>query len=114
MITSICFACLPFFRITFSLLVKHNGDLTFENIIKIARVMRPRSMAKKLEGTVKEIRGKYSLVSSSIIWSLRFTILNFTCIFLGTAQSVGCTINGQHPHDIIDQINSGELEVPEE
>ncbi|KAK6016057.1 hypothetical protein OSTOST_18463 [Ostertagia ostertagi] len=50
--------------------------------------MRPRSMARKLEGTVKEI--------------------------LGTAQSVGCTIDGQHPHDIIEQIASGEIEIPAE
>ena len=37
--------------------VKHNGDLTMDTIIKIARIMRPRSMARKLEGTVKEILG---------------------------------------------------------
>ncbi|CAB05226.1 Protein CBR-RPL-12 [Caenorhabditis briggsae] len=66
--------------------VKHNGDLTVDTIIKIARIMRPRSMAKKLEGTVKEI--------------------------LGTAQSVGCTIDGQHPHDIIESIANGEIEIP--
>jgi len=68
--------------------VKHSGDLTFDTILKIARIMRPRSLAKKLEGTVKEI--------------------------LGTAQSVGCTVDGQHPHDIIDSINNGEIEVPDE
>ena len=38
-------------------LVKHNGDLSLDSIIKIARIMRPRSMARKLEGTVKEILG---------------------------------------------------------
>ncbi|VDN28428.1 unnamed protein product [Gongylonema pulchrum] len=68
--------------------VRHNGDLTVEQIINIARQMRPRSMAKKLEGTVKEI--------------------------LGTAQSVGCTVNGQHPHDIVDAIRSGDIVVPDE
>ena len=47
--------------------------------------MRPRSMARKLEGTVKEI--------------------------LGTCQSVGCTVEGQPPHDIIDKINDGEIEI---
>ncbi len=47
--------------------------------------MRPRSMARKLEGTVKEI--------------------------LGTAQSVGCTVEGQPPHDIIDKINDKEIEI---
>lgn len=31
---------------------------------------------------------------------------------LGTAQSVGCTIDGRPPHDVIDDINSGEVECP--
>lgn len=45
-------------------------------------------MSRTLTGTVKEI--------------------------LGTCQSVGCTVEGKLPHDIIDEINAGELEVPEE
>jgi len=68
--------------------VKHSGNITFDEVISIARIMRPRSMARDLSGTVKEI--------------------------LGTAQSVGCTIDGQHPHDMIDQVNSGDVEVPQE
>lgn len=67
--------------------IKHDGSVSFDEIIKIARQMRPRSMAKDLAGTVKEI--------------------------LGTAQSVGCKIDGQHPHDIIEKVNSGEYAVPE-
>jgi large subunit ribosomal protein L12e len=31
---------------------------------------------------------------------------------LGTAQSVGCDSDGHHPHDIIDDINSGVVECP--
>ncbi|KRZ62518.1 60S ribosomal protein L12 [Trichinella nativa] len=62
--------------------IRHGGNLSLEQIIQIAKMMRPRSMAKKLEGTVKEI--------------------------LGTCQSVGCTVDGQHPHDIIDKIRAGE------
>ena len=50
--------------------------------------MRPKSLAKTLAGTVKEI--------------------------LGTAQSVGCTVDGQPAHDVIEGINSGEVEIPEE
>ncbi|XP_054723074.1 60S ribosomal protein L12-like [Uloborus diversus] len=68
--------------------VKHNGNLTFDDILTIARTMRPRSMARHLSGTCKEI--------------------------LGTAASVGCTIDGSVPRDIIKQINSGEVEVPDE
>ena len=34
---------------------------------------------------------------------------------LGTAQSVGCTVDGQDPHDIIEEIHEGEgPEIPEE
>ena len=68
--------------------VKHNGNISFDTVLKIARIMRPRSMARKLEGTVLEI--------------------------LGTAQSVGCTIDGMHPHDVVDKIKEGEIEVPAE
>ena len=66
--------------------VKHNGDISLETVFDIARQMRERSIARKLEGTIKEI--------------------------LGPAQSVGCTIDGDNPHDVIDKINSGEVECP--
>ncbi|XP_063966672.1 large ribosomal subunit protein uL11-like [Lytechinus pictus] len=33
---------------------------------------------------------------------------------LGTAQSVGCTVEEQNRHDIIDQINDGDIEILEE
>lgn len=45
-------------------------------------------MAKNLAGTVKEV--------------------------LGTAQSVGCTIDGKAPHDVIDEVNDGSIEVSDE
>lgn len=48
--------------------------------------MRPKSLAKELSGTVKEI--------------------------LGTAQSVGCTVDGKPAHDVIEAIDAGEIEVP--
>lgn len=68
--------------------VKHSGNISFDDVLSIARQMRPRSMAKNLGGTVKEV--------------------------LGTAQSVGCTIDGKAPHDVIDEVNDGTVEVPEE
>lgn len=68
--------------------IKHSGNLSFDDIVSIARAMRLRSMSRTLSGTVKEI--------------------------LGTCQSVGCTVEGRPPHDLIDDINAGELEVPEE
>nr|XP_012419890.1 PREDICTED: 60S ribosomal protein L12 isoform X1 [Odobenus rosmarus divergens]XP_025743229.1 60S ribosomal protein L12 isoform X2 [Callorhinus ursinus] len=66
--------------------IKHSGNITFDEIVNIARQMRHRSLARELSGTIKEI--------------------------LGTAQSVGCNVDGRHPHDIIDDINSGALECP--
>nr|CAD7198546.1 unnamed protein product [Timema douglasi]CAD7404055.1 unnamed protein product [Timema poppensis]CAD7407873.1 unnamed protein product [Timema cristinae]CAD7569407.1 unnamed protein product [Timema californicum] len=68
--------------------IKHSGNLSFDDIVTIAKSMKDRSMSKKMEGTVKEI--------------------------LGTCQSVGCTVEGKNPHDVIDQINDGEIEVPED
>ena len=66
--------------------IKHSGNITFDEIVNIARQMWHRSLARELSGTIKEI--------------------------LGTAQSVGCNVDGRHPHDIIDNINSGAVECP--
>jgi large subunit ribosomal protein L12e len=68
--------------------IKHSGNIALDEIYEIARTMKDKSLAKNLAGGVKEI--------------------------LGTAQSVGCTIDGKPPHDIIDAINAGEIDVPEE
>jgi large subunit ribosomal protein L12e len=64
------------------------GNIALDEIYEIARTMKYKSLAKDLSGGVKEI--------------------------LGTAQSVGCTIDGRPPHDIIDAINAGEIDVPDE
>ena len=42
---------------------------------------------------------------------LASTLFLFHCI---NFSSVGCTVNGQHPSDIMEQIDNGEIEVPEE
>ena len=69
--------------------IVHSGNVSLEEIYRIARIMQPRSLAKKFEGTVLEM--------------------------LGTAQSVGCTVEGEDPHDLIDQIHDGEgPEIPDE
>ena len=31
----------------------------------------------------------------------------------GTAQSVGCRVDGMPPHDVIDKVNAGEYEIPD-
>ena len=68
--------------------IKHSGNITLDEVFDIARTMRSKSLAKNLANGAKEI--------------------------LGTAQSVGCTVDGQPPHDIIEAISAGEIEVPEE
>lgn len=66
--------------------VKHNGNVSLEQLYDIARTMRVRSMAKTFQGTVKEI--------------------------LGTAVSIGCTVNGKSPKDVQKEIDDGREEVP--
>jgi large subunit ribosomal protein L12e len=68
--------------------ILHDGDITLEDVYAIARKMRHRSMAKELAGTVKEI--------------------------LGTAVSVGCTIDGNDPKDLQSQIDDGSMVCPAE
>ncbi len=68
--------------------VTHDGNLTLDQVIEIARSMRERSCAKQLAGTVKEI--------------------------LGTCNSIGCTVNGESPRDVQAGIDDGEIEIPEE
>jgi len=66
--------------------VKHTGNITMDDVISIARIMAPRSCARDLSGVIKEI--------------------------LGTAQSVGCTVDRKFPRDLCKQIDSGEVDVP--
>lgn len=65
--------------------VKHDGNITMDDVKSIAKIMRERSCARDLSGTVREI--------------------------LGTCHSVGCTIDGRHPHEIIEEIRSGAMMV---
>mmetsp|Transcript_32148 Transcript_32148/g.30642 ORF Transcript_32148/g.30642 Transcript_32148/m.30642 type:complete len:166 (+) Transcript_32148:85-582(+) len=68
--------------------VKHSGNITFDAVINIARILRFKSMAKKLKGTVKEV--------------------------LGTAFSIGCTVNGKSPGDVQQEIDNGTMNCPDE
>ncbi|PON87659.1 Ribosomal protein [Trema orientale] len=46
--------------------IKHNGYISLDDVIEIAKVMRPRSMANDLSGTVKEILGTCVSVGYSV------------------------------------------------
>eukprot|EP00873_Tetraselmis_striata_P009533 jgi/Tetstr1/429797/TSEL_019664.t1 len=67
--------------------IQHSGNISMDDIIEIARIMRNRSCAKTLAGTCKEM--------------------------LGTAVSVGCTVDGKDPRDVQEEIEDGEIEIPE-
>ena len=64
---------------------KHSGNVTLDEVT-ITRTMKSKSLAKELSGCIKKI--------------------------LGTARSIGCTVDGQLPHDIVDGINSRVVEIP--
>ena len=68
--------------------VTHGGNITLDSVIAIAKILRSNSMAKTLTGTTLEV--------------------------LGTAFSIGCTVNGMSPHDLQKQIQDGEVEIPAE
>lgn len=46
--------------------------------------------------------------------TLSASLANGVKEILGTAQSVGCTIDGRPAHDIIEAIDSGDVEIPSE
>ncbi|QSL64521.1 hypothetical protein MERGE_001822 [Pneumocystis wakefieldiae] len=66
--------------------IKHSGNITLDEVVDIARQMRFKSLAKELNGTVKEI--------------------------LGTAYTIGCRVDGRNPKEIIDDIVSGDVQIP--
>lgn len=67
--------------------VKHNGNLSLDQIYSIARTMRSKSLALKFEGTVKEV--------------------------LGTCNSVGCTVDKVSPLEVQRRIDSGAIVCPD-
>lgn len=65
--------------------VTHKGNLTLEQVKKIAKTMEEKSMAKTFQGTLKQV--------------------------LGSCLSVGCTVDKQNPKKVIEQLNNGTLKV---
>lgn len=65
--------------------IKHNGNIAFSEIIKIAKDAQSKSMAATLKGVVLEV--------------------------LGTAVSVGCTIDGEAPSAIQQKVVEGKIKV---
>jgi len=57
------------------------GDLSFEAVVRIAKIRRPKSLAKTLKGVVKEV--------------------------LGTCLSMGVTVEGKNPKEVIREVDQG-------
>lgn len=68
--------------------IKHSGNITRDQIIHVARSMRHKSQARSLKGTIKEV--------------------------LGTAFSVGCTVDGKSARDVQADVDSGAFDCPDE
>merc|ERR1711998_158515 len=66
--------------------IEHDGDITMEDVYEVARALRYKSMAREFSGTVKEV--------------------------LGTANSLGCTVDDEEPTTWQEQIDSGEHVCP--
>eukprot|EP01114_Cavostelium_apophysatum_P014541 TRINITY_DN37_c0_g1_i1.p1 TRINITY_DN37_c0_g1~~TRINITY_DN37_c0_g1_i1.p1 ORF type:complete len:166 (-),score=43.76 TRINITY_DN37_c0_g1_i1:42-539(-) len=66
--------------------IKHDGSLTLDDIYKVARAIKDRSMARDFQGTVLEV--------------------------LGTCTSVGCSIEGVSAKEMQRRIKEGEQEIP--
>ena len=65
--------------------VTHKGNLTLEQVKKIAKTVDDKSLAKNLTGTVKSV--------------------------LGTCLSIGCTVDKMSPKVVIQKINNGEIKI---
>eukprot|EP00811_Abedinium_folium_P013466 NODE_22520_length_704_cov_8.616984.p1 GENE.NODE_22520_length_704_cov_8.616984~~NODE_22520_length_704_cov_8.616984.p1 ORF type:complete len:175 (+),score=76.21 NODE_22520_length_704_cov_8.616984:28-525(+) len=68
--------------------ILHSGNITKDQLLDIVRQMRYKSLSKQFKGTVKEV--------------------------LGTANAVGCSVDGQQPIDLQKAIDEDEWDLPDE
>ncbi len=64
------------------------GNLTLEQVIKIAKIKKKQMLSYTLKSAVKEV--------------------------LGTCVSMGVTIEDKHPRDVMKEIEEGLIEIPDE
>ena len=64
------------------------GDLTMEQVIKIAKMKRSETLSLSLKAAVKEV--------------------------LGTCVSMGVTVEGKKPMEVQREIDEGKIDIPEE
>lgn len=65
----------------------HSGSISLTTLFKIANEVRPRSGARLMRGTLKEV--------------------------LGTARSLGCFIDGKTPKEVTEAVNGGRAAIAE-
>ncbi|MCS7144266.1 MAG: 50S ribosomal protein L11 [Archaeoglobaceae archaeon] len=63
------------------------GNIKFEQLIKIAKMKKASSLSYSLKGVVKEA--------------------------LGTCVSMGITVDGKNPKEVLREIDEGKIEIPE-
>lgn len=69
--------------------IVHNGSLKMTEIVEIARFAHStRSYSRSLAGTIKEV--------------------------LGTCKSIGCRVDGKCPKEVTQEIDAGEIKLPEQ
>ncbi|WP_456370563.1 50S ribosomal protein L11 [Geoglobus sp.] len=64
------------------------GDLTMEQVVKIARIKHKQMLAYDLKAAVLEV--------------------------LGTAVSMGVKVEGKHPKEVQQEVKEGRIDIPEE
>ena len=64
---------------------KHTGNLSFEQVKRIAGLMKEKTLSREIKGTVKEV--------------------------LGTCLAVGITVDGKNPKDVTKDVESGKLSI---
>ena len=65
--------------------VTHKGNLTLEQVVKIAKAVEDKSLSRTFTGTVLQV--------------------------LGACLSIGCTVNKLNPKEVQKKLKSGELTV---
>ena len=96
----------------------YDGDVSLEQIIEIAKVLREKSLARTMAGTVKEVLGTALCVRAARSPPAPPPSLTLPPLPSLAAcplrSSVGCTVNGEHPSEITRKIDDGEIEIPDE
>ncbi|KAF7683267.1 60S ribosomal protein L12 [Astathelohania contejeani] len=68
--------------------ITHHGSITMTDVVEVARAIKPKSKCNEFAGVIKSV--------------------------LGTCVSIGCTIEGRNPKEVIGDIAAGRIRCPTE